>query len=180
MKENVRVHVLLFKNYNNDHLEIVLELTRQKEGYYYLIDQWSHAKAIFSKTCRMCLKSGEFIDLPFGDYIDMADEKKIINIEASPEEIIQCWQEKQAKTTKHWFQAVNHNCADAVIWFLNKYAEMPEPSPFQKPVTYNHSLWGCCMPSFFQCVSIPEQVMGHFKEWSQESPLENIVSPKLF
>lgn len=170
MPERMLVHVLLFKEKKNDHLQLVIEIQNQFGSLYYNIDQWSLAKTRLDKTIR-AREQDDFIDKPFDDFILSADECCTIAITADIEEVIQSWSVHQSETSQHCYQAVKHNCADAVIWFLNRYANMPEPSWRSQPVTYHHAFFCCVVPSVFNCISIPDRVMHFIKQWAEDNKL---------
>lgn len=170
MPERMLVHVLLFKERKNDHLEIVLEIQNQHGSLYYNIDQWATAKRRLDKTVRV-RENDMFIDKPYADFILSADERCAILIDAELEEIMDAWAIQQSETTEHCYQAVNHNCADAVIWFLNRYANMPKPSWDSRPMTCHHAFFCCPIPSFFNCISIPERVMASITQWVRDNQL---------
>lgn len=164
MKARMLVHVLLFRQNQNDHLEIVLEWRNEQGGLFYNIDQWTTAQKNLSKTLRY-RKGDEFVDLPFEDFLKEASDIESFELDLDLEEVVSSWCAHQKNTTKRFIQAVNHNCADAVIWFLNRFGGMPKPSAFSRPIRTHHAFYCLSLPSIFNCVSLPERVMGDIVAW---------------
>lgn len=162
MKENIIVHVLNFNQGEHDHLECVLEMSRFNQPVYYMINQWDKADDSFFQTIHVF---GEETDITGQAYITRARESLSLTIHVDFDVLKKEWKAYQDKTTQRCIQSIKYNCADGVIWFLNRFADMPKPKAFSRPVTFDRAWRRLFCPSFFQCISLPNQVMGHIERW---------------
>lgn len=87
-----------------------------------------------------------------------------------------------AKECKHFlennpYDLFENNCADITAWFLEKYVNIPKISPCVLPLTCDRVGYGCWLPSFFQCVSLPGRLQKNI-EYQKEKKLP--LNPSAF
>lgn len=145
----IKVHILNFHG-GNSHLEVLLQNISDDPIRSYIINQWNPANKKFANYSR-------------NDYLKRASSTFSFEIEADPEEIVKAWREHQ-KETEPTASILYNNCADAVQWFLNKYAHIPSSRPFAFPMSVNHLIFGISVPSFLPIgITLPGRVMDNAK-----------------
>ena len=72
------------------------------------------------------------------------------------------WVEKQAlfNNDPRSSLCVN-NCADASEWFLEEFADIEKSASCAKPISCDYVGFGCWLPSFFQCCTLPGRVVSN-------------------
>lgn len=100
-------------------------------------------------------------------YPPKASNQNVISfeIEAELNDIIDALAERVSTTN---FDVCLNNCADLSAWFLENFADIPNPSSCGAPLSCN---WlGICivLPSFLQCCTLPSRVIDY-----TESALKN-------
>ncbi len=149
----ITVNILNFHSIINSHIEIVLENQSPKGTYYYRISSTATPKSRAVIDDEECLKA-----------IDQASEKQVLEIDANLSDLISAWRNKYHA---EYFTCCYNNCADVSAWFLETYADIPNPGNCASPVTINYLFCGFFAPSFLQCCTLPGRVMDYVED-SQE------------
>jgi len=88
-----------------------------------------------------------------------ADSEFFFDIEAAAENIASDWLRKYSEWEDN---KQSYNCADAVQWFLTKYAHIPAPAFYSAPLSINHLILGLPLPSILPFpVNLPGRVMDN-------------------
>lgn len=145
----IKVHLLNSWNPSNSHIEIVLEQESKKGKYYYKIDAWSEPKSKAEIDDKLCLKS-----------LKKASESTIIEIDNDLNNIITAWNKKYEEEYDN-LQCFSNNCADVSAWFLEEFANIPNPGKNNPPFTINYVCCGLFAPSFLQCCTLPGRVFDY-------------------
>jgi hypothetical protein len=131
-----------------------IELSLQYNDYYYTINQWSRSlQEKFSKEDK-----NELLTAP-----SFICSKYSFSIIANPEDIISEW---KAWHSDHraYASPCTTNCADAVQWFLTRFAGVPKPKSSKLPLSLNHLIFGITVPSFFKTpMTLPGRVIANAK-----------------
>lgn len=161
----INVHVLNFYG-PVTHIEILLENTSVAPHTYYTINRWDTPKAEWHKKHQ--------------DILNYAGSKYTFSIEANPNDIISEW-------TAYWKETdanssiLGQNCAVAAQWFLNHFADIPNPG--LSNLSMNHLLFGMFWPSFIPFpVTLPGRIMSNakFHIEAKEHPENAAQYAKLF
>lgn len=158
----IKVHLLIFHGLFS-HIEIVLENTSSKEKEFYRINRWETDPPNHSWDSDYELNSCK-------KYIQEASSVFSFNIEANPDEITREWINYWNKT-QQTASIFGNNCAVATQWFLNKFANIPDPDFLY--VSLNHLAFGILWPSLIPCFAMsPGRIMSYTKFWieAKENP----------
>lgn len=160
-----KINVTLFNVHGptNSHIELECEC----EGKYYTINRWDVPTLEFDTKPNLCRQLPSFLCSTFS-----------FEIKANPDDIVlqwNCWYlNNQSKAS-----ILSNNCADATLWFLERFAGVPSDAYETAPTTVNHLAFGIPYPSFFKRrVTLPGRVMdiakAHFA--TPEEQLEKQAS----
>jgi hypothetical protein len=161
----VNVHVLNFHG-PVTHIEILLENTSVAPHTYYIINRWDTPKAEWNVSCQ--------------DILNYASSKYTFPIEANPDEITSQWTAYWKKTYAS-SSILGQNCAVAAQWFLNHFADIPNPS--LSNLSMNHLMFGMFWPSFIPFpITLPGRIMSNakFHIEANKHPEEAAQYSKLF
>jgi hypothetical protein len=147
----IKVHLLNFWGPINSHSEIILEQATEQGNLYYQIDIGSSPQKNGVINSKTCLES-----------LNEASESHIIEIDNELNDIIKAWQQKYTNDEKD-FSCISYNCADISSWFLEEFANIPNPGNCNSPITTNYLCCGIFAPSFLQCCTLPGRVFDYAK-----------------
>lgn len=171
MLEPIEVNVI---NVHGPNSHIELELSRELPSgskLYYTINQWQEPDSDWATD-----RNG-FVSWPF-PFVSQYS----FTIQADPAEVIREWKVWHAENIA-CASPLYHNCADAVEWFCERFADVPKSHFYQTPLSINHMIcgipWLSCAPF---PVTLPGRVMDNIKEWrerpTQEQEQEQASSDK--
>lgn len=149
---NINVHIL---NYHAlcSHIEILLENTSVEPHTYLNLNRWA-------RPATRWLQSDCFWDF---DEIspESASSSYTFSIQANPNTILKDWRNYWQATDED-ASILGDNCAVAAQWFLNQFADIPDPS--LSNLSLNHLAFGIFWPSFIPCpVTLPGRIMSNAK-----------------
>jgi len=158
----ITVNVLEFHHCDGEphHIEIVLSETTEKGVLYYNIDGASEPKYKAEIDNGPCLEA-----------IESADKNTSFVIEHNLNQIIAHWKRNYKEI--HPF---DNNCADTAAWFLETFAEIPNPGACGKPVTCNYVMCGLFAPSFLQCCTLPGRVGDYLQNYLNKNKKDETSS----
>lgn len=127
----------------------------QDEGlrHVYLVNMWAPAQSSFGIMGDGRRHTSE----------SWASSKYALAIEADPRELAAAWQAYQREVASFASPFYN-NCADAVEWLVERYAQIPRSRFTADNVSLNHLIFGLHVPSVFPVgITLPGRTMDNIK-----------------
>jgi len=151
---SVPIEVVVINTYGpNSHIELELSY-EYKPGNraYYTINQWEEAAEQWSLRRNQLTKLGPLYAAQF-----------TFTINAHPCAIVREWRQWQKENLPN-ASPCYHNCADAVEWFVERFADVKKSSFTQPPFSVNHLCCGIPWLSILPFpVTLPGRVMSNIK-----------------
>lgn len=145
----IKVQVLNFHALCS-HIEILLENTSVIPSSYYSINRWEEPQKKFTKNAS-----------DFESILSSSSSAYTFYIDADPNIISKEWCDYFYKTFPQ-ASIFGNNCAVASQWFLNKFANIPDPD--SAPVSLNHLIFGIFVPSSIPIgITLPGRIMDNAK-----------------